>query len=175
MKVAELIADAYRNCGLDTEEEPTPAEYSQGLRRLNSMLNAWSAEKLNVYGIVSGISSGGYALTAGEAAYTLGTGNDVQSPTVPSSAPVTMTESGQVDSSADTIFVNADVTDIVVTLQPAITGRDVSIMRIDNSANTVSIVPIGADTINGGTDYQLSSQWAGATFKADGVSTWGIF
>lgn len=76
MVVATLIADAYRNCGHDEEEEPSAAQYERGLRRLNSMLNAWSAEKLNVYGIVSGITSGGYALTPGDGEYTLGTGGN---------------------------------------------------------------------------------------------------
>lgn len=72
MIVADLIKDAYANIGaVDIEDGPTPAQYAQGLRFLNSLLGAWSTE-LALYGLVDEH----FTLTPGKDVYTVGAGQD---------------------------------------------------------------------------------------------------
>lgn len=73
MIVADLIKDAYANLGaVDIEDGPTPAQYAQGLRVLNSMLGSWSTE-LALYGLVDEH----FTLTQGKDVYTVGVGQDL--------------------------------------------------------------------------------------------------
>lgn len=73
MIVADLIKDAYSNLGaIDIEDGPTPAQYAQGLRALNSMLGSWSTE-LALYGLVDEH----FTLTPGKDVYTVGVGQDL--------------------------------------------------------------------------------------------------
>jgi len=79
-------------------------------------------------------------------------------------------------SNADIVLVDATGANRTVTL-PSVaaygTGLSptVQILRIDSSANTVTVQRAGSDTINGGTTYALAAL-AGRTFIADGTSAW---
>lgn len=70
VSATDLIASAMRNCGvLESGEQPTGAELNDGLVTLNQMMDAWSIERLMVFTVQR---NGPYALTSGQAAYTLG-------------------------------------------------------------------------------------------------------
>lgn len=74
MLVSQLIKAAYLNLGaVDIEEEPTPAQYAQGLLSLNSMLAAWSRGRMTLYGLFDE----SFTLTAGKGEYTVGTGGEL--------------------------------------------------------------------------------------------------
>jgi hypothetical protein len=92
-----------------------------------------------------------------------------------SASPRTMTASGSVLDNEGILFVDATLGDVVVTLLQASRGRGVSIMRIDDSAFTVSVVPYSGDTLQGGDAYTIDSQWSSATFRGDGNTTSVIF
>lgn len=69
----KLITLAMDTIGaLNLDETPTPAELSNGLTRLNMMLDAWSIDNLMLMGAIME----SFALTAGKGAYTIGIGGD---------------------------------------------------------------------------------------------------
>lgn len=73
MLVSQLIKAAYLNLGaVDIEDEPTPAQYAQGLLSLNSMIAAWSRARMTLYGLFDE----SFTLTPGKATYTVGTGGE---------------------------------------------------------------------------------------------------
>lgn len=73
MLVSQLIKAAYLNLGaVDIEDEPTPAQYAQGLLSLNSMIAAWSRARMTLYGLFDE----SFTLTPGKAEYTVVSGGD---------------------------------------------------------------------------------------------------
>lgn len=69
-------------------------------------------------------------------------------------------------------FVRADATSGAFTVTLPASGR-VHVMKIDASANAVTVVGAGSTTINGQASATITEQWAGATFIFDG-SNWLI-
>lgn len=70
--VGETIKAAYLDLGAcDIVDGPTPEQYAQGMQALNSMLKSWGVA-LTIYGTVAE----SFTLTAGQAAYTVGSGGD---------------------------------------------------------------------------------------------------
>lgn len=55
----------------------------------------------------------------------------------------------------------------------AVQGQRVTIKKTDASANTVTVDPNGAETIDGGGSYAISAQWAAVTVQAD-AGAWFI-
>lgn len=73
MLVSELIKSAYLNLGaVDIEDEPTPAQYAQGLRSLNAMIAAWSRGRVTLYGLFDE----SFTLIPGQSVYTVGAGGN---------------------------------------------------------------------------------------------------
>lgn len=71
--VHDICTDALQKIGaVALEETPTAAELQSALTRLNEMIEAWNTEKLAVYGV----TQEAFALQAGKATYTLGSGGD---------------------------------------------------------------------------------------------------
>jgi len=72
------------------------------------------------------------------------------------------------------VLVNASGGAVTITLPSASTntGRMYVIMKIDNSANTVTIQASGSDNINGGTSLTISSQWGKYTLMSAGGTQW---
>lgn len=69
-----LIARSLREIGaLAAGETPTGTEASDGLLKLNELLEAWSLERLMVYAIAE-VS---HTLTAGDETYTIGSGGNI--------------------------------------------------------------------------------------------------
>lgn len=74
MLVSQLIKAAYLNLGaVDIEDDPTPAQYAQGLLSLNSMIAAWSRERMTLYGLFDE----SFTLTPGKGEYTVGIGGEL--------------------------------------------------------------------------------------------------
>lgn len=73
-------------------------------------------------------------------------------------------------------FADATSGAINVTLPGAagING-EVKFVKIDSSANTVTVTAAGGNTINGASTSVLSTQWQSISLENDGVSAWNIF
>ena len=73
----QLITLAIDTIGaVQLDEPPTPSELSNGLKRLNLMLDAWSVDGL----MVPGSLMEQFPLAAGTSAYTIGIGGDFNTP-----------------------------------------------------------------------------------------------
>lgn len=73
------------------------------------------------------------------------------------------------------IIVDATNQDVIVTLPLSSMGvRAVGVKRIDGSANAVTIVPSGGDTIDGAAFKTIAVQYNALAFAPDGVSAWYI-
>lgn len=59
---------------------------------------------------------------------------------------------------------------ITVLAAASLTGRRQRIIKIDTSANTVTIDPNGSETINGNPNYTISYPLTGIEFESDGVN-----
>jgi len=72
------------------------------------------------------------------------------------------------------ILVDATAGNVVINLPAAnaLAAAPFTFIRIDATANTVTINRAGTDTINGGVNYQLQQQYESVTIQADGVSAW---
>ena len=71
--IRDLLTEALTDLGILAAGQPPSASQAQGaLSKLNSMLDAWNIENLTVFGSSSNV----FALTAGKATYTLGSGGD---------------------------------------------------------------------------------------------------
>lgn len=75
-----------------------------------------------------------------------------------------------VSESGKKLLVDATAGDVVITLASAATINDVTIKRIDGSANAVTIVCNGAQTIDGGTTAVLINQYESISLFSDGVN-----
>lgn len=73
------------------------------------------------------------------------------------------------------VLANALYEDAIVTLPEAsyATGRVYNIKRIDATANIVTIVPAGSETIDGEASLRLWNQYDNYTIVSDGVN-WHI-
>ncbi len=77
LQVQQLIKSALQDIGaLAKSESPTADELTDGLTKLNTMIDAWSVRSLMVLGTILE----GFALTAGKQAYTIGIGGDLNTP-----------------------------------------------------------------------------------------------
>lgn len=77
MTVQELIYDALRLIGaLNAGEGPSQDEHTEDLRALNTMLDSWNTERLNVYRVVRDV----YTLSVSKESYTMGVGGDINAP-----------------------------------------------------------------------------------------------
>lgn len=79
---------------------------------------------------------------------------------------------------ADVYWVRANATGgaFTVTLPLAKDNwrRSIGVIKIDSSANAVTIGRSGSDTINGATTQSLASQYSVMEAISDGVSAWDI-
>jgi hypothetical protein len=84
--------------------------------------------------------------------------------------PVTLTERHR------TVNVNATLGARVINLPTAAsaTFRIYTVKKIDASANTVSVIPAGAETIDGVTPVTLTLQWERVTVQSDGTAWFRI-
>lgn len=87
------------------------------------------------------------------------------------------TNPASVTSTDSTLIVDATAGSIILNLLTAAqlgnVSRVIRIIKIDNTANTVSIVPsVGGQTINGLSTLVLRGQFADVTLTSDGVSKW---
>jgi hypothetical protein len=75
---------------------------------------------------------------------------------------------------AGVILVNAAAGNVTLTLPPAATLARLtySFVRIDNSSSTVTITPVGQDSVDGIGAFTLPIHGASRVIVADGVSAW---
>lgn len=64
------------------------------------------------------------------------------------------------------IIVDAANTDVTITLPELQNGRHLTIKKIDETSNTVTIVPNGSETIDGGANVIITTQWTSVTLQA---------
>lgn len=72
------------------------------------------------------------------------------------------------------IEVDCSAGAVLVTLPPASAGRFVYILKIDSTANAVTIAGAAGQTINGSSTDTLTSQYHSAYIAADGAGKWYI-
>ena len=71
------------------------------------------------------------------------------------------------------IFVDATANPATVILSPAAyAGLAVTIIKIDSTANAVTVDAQGSDLIQGANSKSLSSQWSKVSLVANGVNVW---
>jgi hypothetical protein len=78
---------------------------------------------------------------------------------------------GLITPAAFVVTVDATDGDVVVPL-PGVAGnngRELNIKKIDSSANTVTVTPEGAETIDGDPDAVLTVQWESVRIMSDGI------
>lgn len=64
---------------------------------------------------------------------------------------------------------------MIVNLPPAYgNGRLITVKKIDATANTVTITPNGAETIDGAATYVLAAQWKGVHIIDAAAGLWEI-
>lgn len=71
-----------------------------------------------------------------------------------------------------TVLVDATTGAFTVNLPSAvgIRGRRFTVVKVDASANAVTVDALGAQTINGALTLALSTQWSGVTLESDGAN-----
>lgn len=92
----------------------------------------------------------------------------------------TITANTPVDDSAFVWRVDATAGNVTVTLPPVADpkskGRSYRFIRVDNSANTITVTPSGSDLLDGSVDnFALQSQYDHADVMCDGASSWYMF
>lgn len=79
---------------------------------------------------------------------------------------------------ANIFFVRADVTagGFSVTLPLAVgkDGRQISVMKIDASGNTLTVIPTGSDTINASASVTTTTRFAKWIFISNGNNAWEV-
>lgn len=74
MTTRDLIAASLKRLGvIDAAESPTPADQADTLLRLNDLIDGWATERLTIYTTTRTT----WPLVSGQAAYSIGTGGDV--------------------------------------------------------------------------------------------------
>ncbi|MDZ4164844.1 MAG: hypothetical protein U1C55_06925 [Smithellaceae bacterium] len=96
----------------------------------------------------------------------LGKFQDITSPTVTKTTDYTLTRADEI------VRFDAVLTNLTATLPSAVgdAGRTFTIVKIDATANTVTVKPAGAETINGATSLILPAQWSEATIVSNGIN-----
>lgn len=81
-----------------------------------------------------------------------------------------------VDIEDSVVIVDASSVSVLITLPPAASaqGRVFWIKKVDSSSNTVTIDPVGSDTIDGASAIVTSVQYEAFTLFSDGVDWWII-
>jgi len=75
--------------------------------------------------------------------------------------------------SDDIVICDASAASFNVSLPSATAlGKSLIIVKGDDSANPISILPFGNDLIEGAASLSLSAQYDKAIFCSDGISTW---
>lgn len=64
------------------------------------------------------------------------------------------------------IIVDAGSGDVTITLPSIVAGRVVAIKKIDPSSNTVTVETAESETIDGGSNVIITTQWTSITFQA---------
>jgi hypothetical protein len=88
---------------------------------------------------------------------------------------ITINTNTTLDATHHKVYVNASGGPVTVTLPAAATavsngaGRDYIIIKIDSSANAVTIDGNGAETINGAATYVISNQWTSISVGSNGT------
>lgn len=75
------------------------------------------------------------------------------------------------------IAANATAAAITLTLPTcalAKNGFKITVLKSDNSANTVSIIRAGSDLLNGATTWVISNQFESSAFVSDGGANWFV-
>ena len=67
------------------------------------------------------------------------------------------------------VVVNATAGAVTVTLPTATAGAQVTVKKIDASANVVTVDPPGAATVDGDLTATFGAQWSGATLVCTGT------
>lgn len=88
------------------------------------------------------------------------------------SAMRTVTGNTTLTATDEIVFANATTGAIVVTLPAATNLNKFKVVKIDSSANTVTITRAWSDTINGATTKVLSNQFDGAELSSNGATAW---
>lgn len=111
---------------------------------------------------------------AGKALVLSGDGLSFSYANVPTSLETirTITSSGSIVPGDGTVLVNASSGDVVITMYTAVgySMNQVSIKRIDNSGNSVTV--IFTDLCDGRAYQSLDNQYQTITMKSDGVTWW---
>ena len=68
----------------------------------------------------------------------------------------------------DTVWCDCTAGDITVTLTPLL-SQIINITKTDNTANTVIIVGVGGELINGAASKSILYQWTSVKLQSDGV------
>ncbi len=121
------------------------------------------------------LSNADYKVTLSKADDTVvWTADPVRSTTQKSSEVRNVTTTTQLDSSDDGKWIAADATagGFVITL-PAVAdvgnGFEITIQKVDDSANTVTVDGSGSETINGLSDVTLDKQYEAITLRGNGT------
>jgi hypothetical protein len=87
---------------------------------------------------------------------------------------VSKTSAYTVEADVWTVFVDASGGAVTITLPTASTwgGREIRVMKTDNSVNAVTVAPMGSDTAS---TTSLASQYSKASYVSNGESLWGAF
>ena len=106
------------------------------------------------------------------------TADPVRAPTPKSTVVVDVSAATTVDTGDDGSLYAADATGgaFIITLPAAADagdGFELSVIKVDNTANTVTVDADGSETINGNSDYDLPTQYATVTLRCDGT-TWYV-
>lgn len=74
----------------------------------------------------------------------------------------------------DTILANTQAQNVTVTLltAAAVTGKLLTIKKIDTSANSVIITTTSSQTIDGQSSYVVSTNYSGVNVQSDGSNWW---
>lgn len=64
------------------------------------------------------------------------------------------------------IIVDASDENVTITLPTIAAGRLLSIKKVDSSSNTVTVTPAGSETIDGGVNAIITTQWTSLTLQA---------
>lgn len=89
--------------------------------------------------------------------------------------PVSVSAATTVSEIYATYLCDVTAAGFTVTLPPAASnkGKRYSVVKIDNSVNTLTLSGNGAETINGTNTKTTTTQWAGWTVESDG-SGWVV-
>lgn len=96
----------------------------------------------------------------------LGRFRDITSKTITTQTDYTLTSSDEI------VRFDAVLRDLTAKLPSALgdTGRTFTVVKIDGTANKVTVKPVGTETINGAGSLILQTQWAEVTLISNGIN-----